>query len=135
MNWFKRHLNWTFVLVGTGINIILFGIFMPFLINVEGDSLFYSPIATIYGILYYVAPMILGGWVLKQKGRSLWQLLWWFTGFGGIAILVLENKSEEWIQGTEMFNKLHDDLVSDSEKQDIRAELIKRGVLKSKEAK
>ena len=37
--------------------------------------------------------IVVPAWVIKQKGRSLWHLLWYFLGILPIVVLCLENRS------------------------------------------
>ncbi len=86
LNWFNRHLNWTWVLAQFAVVLILLvlGIIFAF-------SLITSPltrgfdltsaltsvliIGIISIILYILSVYVVGGWVLKKKNRSLWWLL------------------------------------------------------------
>lgn len=86
----KRHLNWTM-----GIALLSVFLIIPLA--------YFEPV--VYLILYAiwgVVVLIIGGWVLKQKGRSLATLLWVFL----ISILVffviiaMENKrSKKKVEG------------------------------------
>jgi ABC-type dipeptide/oligopeptide/nickel transport system permease component len=79
MNWFQRHLNWTFVLGFFAMFVLAFiiGIF----IVVANLKISDSWIQAVMQILAIVVMLTIGGWVLKQKGRSLWWLLLagWFS--------------------------------------------------------
>ncbi len=104
MNWFKKHLNWAWVIVALSRFVAI-----PF------DS----PIPY---VVLHTALLALTLWALHQKGRSLlWVLM-------PIAVLFLHNDRSDNSQ--DLLNKLNDNWISDSEKQNIRAELIKRGILK-----
>jgi len=73
MNWFQRHLNWTWVLsyllmfVGAFMFGFLMGLADP---NVSEDAV--GVVAQIFGSIFM---LVVSGWVIKQKGRSLWWLL------------------------------------------------------------
>ncbi|MFC1871293.1 hypothetical protein ACFLYF_02685 [Chloroflexota bacterium] len=71
LNWFQRHLNWTWVFT--------YLIWIP--LNASDDA--FPPI--IGGIFL----LLVSGWVIKQKGRSLWWIL--LTPF--FSPLWLKNKS------------------------------------------
>jgi len=69
MNWFKKHLNWTYF-IGIALSIVPFFL----LLSVEesgGDGM----LEFIVAIVVFVIAYGIGGWVLWQKGRSLWWLL------------------------------------------------------------
>ena len=79
MNWFQRHLNWTWVLcllltfVVAFVTGFLMAIVDP---NVSED------VADVVGwIIYLVVMLPVSGWIIKQKGRSLWWILLsgWFS--------------------------------------------------------
>ena len=105
MNWFKRHLNWTYILAIlclAGVNLVLV-LIMVGAHNYELDW-----------ILYIWTPILLLGlvgipiWVIKQKGRSLWNLLWFLLGIGPIVVLCLENRAG---------NRLAQEKATDSERE------------------
>ena len=83
MNWFKRHLNWTILIAAVA------GLILPFSTGFAGMAIL-SMI-----MLIVQAVMVVGvcGWVLKQKGRSLWNLFWlllgWWLGF--FILMSMEN--------------------------------------------
>ena len=77
MNWFERHLNWTVVLATIVANVIFFLTFD-------------------WGVAIgcMVGLVIVCGWALDKKGRSLWNILWTLVPYVGMVIfLCLENKS------------------------------------------
>ena len=55
MNWFQRHLNWTYMLANLALSLV---------VMVERELL-------IVGLAMYP----IAGWVIIQKGRSLWWIL------------------------------------------------------------
>jgi len=57
MNWFQRHLNWTWVFV-----------YLLWVVSNPSDSVVASLVAAVF-------LLIVSGWVIKQKGRSLWWIL------------------------------------------------------------
>jgi len=99
MNWFKKHLNWTYVvglLFGGG----LFG---------GGDVLVESGDRLVGLIELWVGVIILWVvtiWVLRQKGRSLLTLLWGFLGILPIIVLCMKNRRVESL--SEVDNKTGD---------------------------
>jgi len=83
MNWFKKHLNWTLAIT-----------WLSFIVLVLPTAVADTP--TPYLIMFTTwAVMVVGvsGWVLKQKSRSLWNLLWFLIA--GIVIIFLENKASD----------------------------------------
>lgn len=73
LNWFERHLNWTWVLGW---------LFIPVLSVVGGE------IGNWVGSIFW---LIISGWVIKQKGRRLWWLLLSWVG----SPLWLKNKKRK----------------------------------------
>lgn len=97
MNWFKNHLNWTFFiawLVGIGLYLST----IPIMINSEGPEIF-----ILFYVLFIIWLLLVGGWFLKQKGRSLWYLIMlpFLREIGVIVFLLLENKKTP--AGTRVF--------------------------------
>ena len=80
MNWFQKHLNWTWVLA------YLFMVLIQFVIGAEGIE------AKGVGSLLGVTIMLpISGWVIVQKGRSLW----WILLSGLFSPLWLKNKTKK----------------------------------------
>ena len=79
MNWFQRHLNWT-ILITAAVGLVL------------SFTTTFAEIATLFVIVVIVQAIgvvVVCGWALKQKGRSLGNLFW--LGFGwtiGIIIIM-----------------------------------------------
>ena len=91
MSWFKRHLNWTYVL--SWLAICAIAIIAGILINVD------SEIGIILLIVDVIMVWYVTIWTIKQKGRSLWNLLWGLLGIPlPIVVLCLKNKKRE-LQG------------------------------------
>ena len=101
MNWFQRHLNWTFILglIGTW----FVGFIALFIYGMLSETVFYPPIGAIHeivgiilGWLFWIfivsVRFTLAHWVLKHKSRSLWWIPILLVPFGEIAILVLHSK-------------------------------------------
>ncbi len=81
MNWFKRHKFWSSV-----ITLAIMGLVLDMVGAINTYEWFYT-------LTLYTA---IGGtiWVIKQKGRSLLNLLWLLLGpIGIIVILCLENRT------------------------------------------
>ena len=92
MNWFGRHLNWVTVL--SWVALYPLGYISGMLILSISP---YMSTGVYYSIVYIVAALWLfgiDGWVLRQKSRSLWNLLWLPVPFGWIIFLNLENRSD-----------------------------------------
>jgi hypothetical protein len=103
MNWFKKHLNWTF---------IIFGLIPPILFIIP--LVIYSVLIGIYAPQQPPIPLTLlvwmagiatymggGAWLLSEKGRSPWWVLLLILNIIGIFVLLLlknENTKERQIQ-------------------------------------
>lgn len=87
MNWFERHLNWTFVLGYAGACLLSFlaGFTMATDPNVSVGAV--EAVSLLIGV---TAICIVGGIVLRKKGRSLW----WLFLAGCFSPLWLSNKRE-----------------------------------------
>ena len=80
MAWFKRHLNWTLIIVWIGVPSLVLS--MVGFTNNNEVALFILP--------WFLVILITACWVLNQKGRSwAWILL---GGLGLFIILCLTNK-------------------------------------------
>ena len=88
MNWFQRHLNWTFVFSTFPwcvLGIMTFFISMWIsIVNINND-----PLVIMLRIACFIPMLIIGGWVIKKKGRSLW----WILLIGWLSPLWLGNKN------------------------------------------
>ncbi len=91
-SWFRRHLNWTMVLVFLGA--ILINFVAGLIVISVNPFVHYSDLEAL-GFVIGLAILIPGwGWALKKKNRSLWWLLLGlFVPFGFIVLLCLGNKS------------------------------------------
>ena len=98
MNWFQRHLNYIVVLSWLAayllfIMLIAFGAFVlePYmnLAGIAEDVFLWLVLIT-----FVALPLIVAGWELRRKGRSLWWLLIFFVPFGWIVFLCLENRTD-----------------------------------------
>ena len=103
MNWFQQHLNWAFFiawLVGIGLclsSLVGIGLYLssiPSMIGSEGPELFIMFYSISISIIWLLLVLLVGGWFLKQKGRSLWYLVMlpFLREIGVIVFLLLENK-------------------------------------------
>lgn len=89
-NWFKRHLNWTWIF-GYGLLWILppLGGILAVVVSPETtEEALYSLAGLLYFLVLLVVVLPLSIWVLKKKGRSLW----WLLGLGWLTPLWLANK-------------------------------------------
>ena len=85
LNWFQRHLNLTLVIVVIGGWLLCYVVAMA-MARPLPPVLFFVWIAVTFGI---------SGWVLQEKGRSLWNLLWFLLNFIGLIVfLCMENKRQ-----------------------------------------
>jgi hypothetical protein len=87
MNWFEKHLNWTLWI--TTISLPLIALFVGYFV---GNSLgAYFP--KIVGLIITILALLIYGWVLRKKKRSLlWLLLFWWP-IGCIVYSALTNKT------------------------------------------
>jgi type III secretory pathway component EscS len=96
LNWFQRHLNWTwflFAVVGTFLLSFVIGL----IVGLTDPYARYISDETLYWLIYLIGiavELILGAWVLRRKARSLWWLLILFIPFGWIVFLCLDNRRE-----------------------------------------
>ena len=88
MSWFKKHINWTFFLSWI-VGIALYLSTIPIMVNSEGPEIFILSYS-----LFIIWLLLVGGWFLRQKGRSLWYLLMlaFLREIGVIIFLFLENR-------------------------------------------
>jgi ABC-type dipeptide/oligopeptide/nickel transport system permease subunit len=96
MNWFQRHLNWTWVLTVT-IGSVILGFILGFITGLVDPYAYYISDAALTGLSYLIAvivAIIVGWWVLREKKRKLWWLLIILVPFGWIVFLCLENRSQ-----------------------------------------
>ena len=92
MNWFGRHLSWVAVL--SWVALYPLGFITGLAITSINP---YISTATYYFLVYIVSAAWLfgiGGWVLRKKNRSLWNLLWLPVPFGWVVFLCLENRTD-----------------------------------------
>ncbi|MFC2072852.1 hypothetical protein ACFLUU_09220 [Chloroflexota bacterium] len=89
MNWFRQHINWTFFLAWL-VGIALYLSTIPIMVNSEGPEIF-----ILFYSLFIIWLLLVGGWFLKQKGRSLWYLLMlpFLREIGVIIFLLLEDRT------------------------------------------
>ena len=99
-NWFQKHLNWTAVLSWVALYPIIFvmsfvlGIIL-YLIDPNTSEESVTGLAYLLAFVVTLAWLIpTGGWILKQKRRTLWHLLWLFIPIGIWVFLSLENRNE-----------------------------------------
>ena len=86
MNWFQRHLNWTYVLgwLLTLVLCLILGFVMVMIDpNISDDDL-----EVMGNLVGGVIMLVVSGWVIIQKGRSLW----WLLLSGCFSPLWLSNK-------------------------------------------
>jgi len=100
-SWFRRHLNWTMVLVWLG---AILGAFVAGLIVSSSNPFVSYGDLEVLGFVIGLAILIPGwGWALKKKNRSLWWLLLGlFVPFGFIVLLCLADKSQASASRTRM---------------------------------
>jgi len=98
MNWFQRHLNWTCVL-GYPLGLVVFFVVGALVGNVliwlTGDPTLGDAAIVVGAIASIITLLVLTGWVLHQKGRSLWWLLTVPLLLGWGLPLWLENKKRK----------------------------------------
>jgi hypothetical protein len=68
-NWFQRHLNWTYAIAF----ILSYLVILAFFILRPLDSPLFTVL--IGAAIFFAINMVVGGWVLKKKGQSLWFLV------------------------------------------------------------
>ncbi len=92
MNWFRRHLNWTYVLA----------YLLSFVLNLYADE---SVVAWWLSLVTAILWLVISGWVIKRKGRSLWWILlsWigsplWLKNKKSYRELILEQIPDEKVE-------------------------------------
>ncbi len=109
-NWFRRHLNWVAFLALVAQ--------YPLIIAVEALILFINPrisTETVNAIAFVVAGLsvlVISGWVLVEKNRSLWYLPWLAIPLGWIVFLFLENHSFKLTSGEESIEDIPWEVLS-----------------------
>ena len=85
IDWCKRHLNWTYVF---GRILIITALLLVFGVDyVDTDSGLWLLVG-----LDTLTTMLLCGWILREKGRSLWWLIFLFVSRMGFLVLLFKNK-------------------------------------------
>jgi hypothetical protein len=115
MNWFEKHLNWSYFLgvylFPSIISFILYLIFFPQLYSgllslvasgagkseimayILSIAMQFAVVFFIVGFVLLIFVCIITWWYLGRKARSKWLLLLLFVPFGFIVLLFLENKA------------------------------------------
>ena len=91
MSWFHRHLNWTYIIATPISYVVAFLV----VLGLYGANPSLSPDVA-EGAVYLVALpvfLVVAGWILREKRRSLWWLLLQFVPFGGLSVFLLENRN------------------------------------------
>ncbi len=88
MNWFGRHLNWTSFIFYSGSDIILKTLWDSYTVN---DTIeFVRGAMTITSLcILLIGNLLIQGWFLKAKSRSLWFLLLLIIPLFGYLIILL----------------------------------------------
>ena len=91
VNWFERHLNITlfFALFVCSALAYIFLLLAGFMMSVFWPLGILSIILCFGSVVLSWRGLI---WVIRQKQRSLWHLLWYFVPFGFIVWFLFENK-------------------------------------------
>jgi hypothetical protein len=96
MNWFRRHLNWTWVLASL-LGAPLLVLVVSFIIGwLDPYANYISDTALIWieALISLAVSFGVGGWVLSRKKRDLLWLFILFIPFGWIIFLSLANRSQ-----------------------------------------
>ena len=86
MNWFERHLNWTWLFAYL-LSWLLYALVLVVL-ALAATFISHLAIYAVAGLLSSSFLLVVSRWVLIQKGRSLW----WLLLIGWASPLWLENK-------------------------------------------
>jgi len=102
-NWLSRHLNWTLFLYVVVLPVPIVALYAYLVVpEPEIDLLFY--VLLVFGLLYW--QIIVAVWYLRNKNRSLWNIIWSFTSIIGLTVLLFlrnENTSGRY------YNLLYED--------------------------
>lgn len=104
LNWFQRHLNWTWFFAQLVVGLITYVLVTVLVTSLiasgpnfpsESSLLASASVMQIVTMLLQLAAMFgVGAWVLKRKGRSLgWLLIFLVPLVGWIIFLCLENRN------------------------------------------
>jgi hypothetical protein len=105
LNWFQRHLNWTWVFAQLAVGLLTYIIMTVFVTSLfigssnalPSEASLFASISVIYIIvliLQLIAEFGVGAWVLIRKNRSLgWLLIFFVPMVGWIIFLCLENRN------------------------------------------
>ncbi len=103
MNWFQRHLNWTWVF-GFLLTLVLMTVVVVVIelvaLIVGGEAAGVERLMVdqledaVQKLVGGVIMLVVSGWVIRQKGRSLW----WLLLSGLFSPLWLENRSPKMLE-------------------------------------
>ena len=91
MNWFERHLNWTYGIAG----LLYFAVVTP-LGRMSWGLISWLILIMVTGLFIW-----LGVWVLRRKNRELWPAILSPIVLGWLYILMQDNRSEEVLAARE----------------------------------
>ena len=97
MNWFKRHLNWTIAFAWIAPCFVLFALGVA--VETLPREACVGYVVGFGGPLLFLVVGLLGLWVslwvLGQKNRSAWWMLFLWLPFGFVVLLALDNHSRQ----------------------------------------
>ena len=98
--WAERHLNWTVIFALWAISLLsyLVGLLIDLVLHTVdpyiADGIAEAIVFVVEVIVSLAGLFLVGAWALKEKARSMWNLLWLIIPFGIIIFLCLGNRSE-----------------------------------------
>ena len=90
MSWFRRHLNWTWIL-GCVLALVVPPVMLTFVAAVADHPASWEDVgamAVVAELVGIIIMLVISAWVIRQKGRSQW----WLLLCGCFSPLWLSNK-------------------------------------------
>ena len=93
LNWFHRHLNWAVIIVTFVMGFIV-GFVGGFILTLIDPNIVDEEVQGVSLFILWITQFPVFGWMLVQKGRRLWNLLWLIIPIGWLILLCKKNRSQ-----------------------------------------